>query len=82
VDKIIIHLNAKVSKPKNKNGNGRPLPKQIVKYCTRDNLMKKSDAILEETIRVVKDSRSQRQVFINGTKCLRLVEVSISNSIS
>ena len=44
--------------------------------------MKKSDAILEETIRVVKDSRSQRQVFINGTKCLRLVEVSISNSIS
>jgi hypothetical protein len=61
VDKIIMHLNAKVTKPKNTNGNGRPLPKQIVKYCARDNLMKKSDAILEETLRVVKVSRSKRR---------------------
>jgi hypothetical protein len=82
VDEIIMHLNAKVSKRKNTKGNDMPLPKQIVKYCTRDNLMKKSDAVLEETLHVVKDLRSQKQVFINGTKCLRLVEVSISNSIS
>ena len=26
VDEIIMHLNAKVTKPKNTNGNGRPLP--------------------------------------------------------
>ena len=26
VDEIIMHLNAKVTQPKNTNGNGRPLP--------------------------------------------------------
>jgi len=41
VDEIIMHLNAKVAKPKNRNGKGLPLPKQIVSYWKKENLMKK-----------------------------------------